>query len=331
MLTVHLFEPRHVPDAARLFADAYAQQCVDNALLPPQFCDPSAIEPRLASMAREQPGVVLLDGEQVAGYMLGYATIPEFFGRSAGVYVPVYGHCVAPMYEIGQVYPALYGRLAAEWVQRGCGTHSLTYFTGSQSQALASLLVDYGFGLQVIDAIRPLAVEERTPADGFTIRPAGEADLGAIHTLDSKLGKYLRSAPIFLHTRPVPEHDISEHFLGEGVKTFLAWDQSVAVGGIRAVLNSGPGCELFNVAGSLGVNFAFTDDAARRNGVATHLLYALLQWGAEQGMERCVVDFESANLPARGFWESQFQPICHSVVRKVDDRMTPLAKPSSYP
>jgi GNAT superfamily N-acetyltransferase len=322
MLSVNPFEASHVPDAARLFADAYAQQCTENALLPPQFCDPSAIEPRLADMANEQPGAVLLDGEQLAGYLLSYVSIPGFFGRSAGVYVPIYGHSIAPEYEIGQVYPALYARLAAEWVQRGCGTHAITYFAGdgSRSQEMAALLSGYGFGLQVIDAIRPLAVEESMTAGAFTIKAAGDEDLDAIHTLDSKLGDHLRSAPIFLHTSPVPEQELFVHFLRDGTKTFLAWNQGVAVGGMRAVLNSGPGCELFNVPGSLGVNFAYTDEATRRNGVATHLLHALLQWGAQQGMERCVVDFESANLPARGFWETHFQPICHSAVRKVDDR-----------
>ena len=33
------------------------------------------------------------------------------------------------------------------------------------------------------------------------------------------------------------------------------------------------------------------------------------------------VDFEAANQLARGFWLQHFQPICHSLLRKVDERI----------
>jgi len=89
---------------------------------------------------------------------------------------------------------------------------------------------------------------------------------------------------------------------------------------VRGGLDRGPGCDLLNVKGSLGIDFAYTDPAAREKGIATRLLDELIGWGAAQGMSRCVVDFEAANLIAKAFWLRHFRPICHSVIRRVDEQ-----------
>jgi GNAT superfamily N-acetyltransferase len=325
MLTVSPFEAQHVSPAAYLFTDAYGRLLSDNRFLPPQFGHVAEIEPMLGKISADQHGAVAYVDGQFAGYLIGYSSIPGFFGRGPGVFVPVWGHGVAVPHETDDVFSALYAEMSAQWVECGCHTHAISIFA-DDSRDLQELLFQFGFGMQVIDGIRsldPVAAHDSDSAGGSAedIRPASAEDVAAIRELDGKLGDHLRSAPIFLDTHPEPDDDLAQQFMGEGVRTYLAWRDGVAVGGIRGVLNAGPGSELFNVDGTLGVNFAYTDERARSAGVASKLLNELLQWGRTQGMVRCAVDFESANLLARRFWLGHFQPICYSVVRKVDDRM----------
>lgn len=322
-LTLQPAGAQHVEDAARLFAAGYARLHQSAAHMPAQFDDLATIAPMLRNILRDHPGVVALERSTLAGYLTGYAAIPSFHGSAPGVYVPVWGHGVADGHDAASVFSALYSEMSAEWVGRDCHVHAISYFVhgGSRDRELEQLLFGLGFGLQVIDRM-PSIASAGTPADdSLTYREACEDDLAAIQELDGNLCRHLRSAPIFLHTNSVPKDDLQHNFLRKGVKTFLACEHGTAVAGIRGVLNHGPGCELFDVPGSLGINFAYTAAESRRTGVGSRLLDELLKWGAAQGMVRCVVDYESANLLARRFWERHFRPICRSAIRKVDSRM----------
>ena len=332
MLSIRPFESRHVDGASRLFGQIYARRRSENALLPPRFTNPASIEPMLEDLLETHPGAVALEGQQIVAYLTGYSAISGFFGQGLGVYIPVWAHGIADPRQTADIYPALYAEMSATWVERRCHNHAISYFVDGSLHAngLEETLFGLSFGLQVIDGIRSLApvdapvhalVDDAPVSAGVEIRAAEEKDLAAIQEMDGKLGDHLRGAPVFLDTNPAPVAELRHNFLREGCKTFIAWQDGAAIAGIRGVLNMGPGCELFNVDGSLGVNFAYTDVSARRGGVATRLLNALLQWGVDQGMTRCVADFESANVVARRFWTRHFQPICHSAMRKVDDRM----------
>lgn len=274
----------------------------------------------LANIAAGHPGAAAYVDGQFAGYLIGFSALSGFFGRQAGVYVPVWGHAVAATDRAADVYQALYAEMSTTWIARSCHNAAITYFMDAGTQAFEESLFATGFGLQVIDGLRPMDPVAGVSPETIDIRRASEGDLTVVAELDVKLGRHLRSAPIFLHTRPVAAEDLRERFLGDGVCTLIAWQNGVAVGGIRGVLNRSDGCDLFSVEGTLAVNFGYTEPEARRTGIATALLDALLAWGREQGMVRCSVDFESANITARRFWLTQFRPVCHSAVRKIDDR-----------
>ncbi len=49
---------------------------------------------------------------------------------------------------------------------------------------------------------------------------------------------------------------------------FASMGQECGIG-IRGELNKGSGCDLFDVEGSLGIDFAFTNAAIREQGLAT--------------------------------------------------------------
>ena len=53
------------------------------------------------------------------------------------------------------------------------------------------------------------------------------------------------------------------------------------------------------------------------SGVGAALLSHALAWAKEQGYQRCSVDYEAANPPARRFWERWFEPVVFSLMRVV--------------
>ncbi|MEW6751214.1 MAG: hypothetical protein AB1505_09585 [Candidatus Latescibacterota bacterium] len=55
----------------------------------------------------------------------------------------------------------------------------------------------------------------------------------------------------------------------------------------------------------------------RGSGLGTCLLAACLAWTAARGLRGVHVDFESANPVGRAFWRRHFQPVLHSVRRRV--------------
>ena len=67
---------------------------------------------------------------------------------------------------------------------------------------------------------------------------------------------------------------------------------------------------------------AFTQEKIRGAGIATALLNHALQWARASGYERCAVSFEPMNLLGTRFWLKYFKPVCFSVVRHIDDRLT---------
>lgn len=66
---------------------------------------------------------------------------------------------------------------------------------------------------------------------------------------------------------------------------------------------------------TIAITAAYTRPAYRGRGAALALLNAGLAYYAEQGIERCSVDFESFNPEAAAFWMKVFQPVCYSVIR----------------
>jgi GNAT superfamily N-acetyltransferase len=56
--------------------------------------------------------------------------------------------------------------------------------------------------------------------------------------------------------------------------------------------------------------------------VATALLDRALTWAREAGYVRCAVDFEAMNVVAARFWLRHFRPVCHTLARHLDERIT---------
>jgi GNAT superfamily N-acetyltransferase len=321
VISVKPFEERYLSEASWMFAAKYRALQNEDDLLPTAFRDEDVIQAMLDRVIREHPGAVAIEGKRVIGYLTGFSRIPTLKGSTSGVYVPVWGHCVENPGGIDTVHAALYSQMSAEWVESQCYAQVLTYFASDRD--LEALLFGLGFGLLLIDGIRAISPLGMTRDDDINVREAGENDLAGLIKMERQLVRHLGGAPIFLKGSADRDslEKIRADFLGEGKKTFIAKKDEEVISCIRGELNKGPGCDLLDTKGSLGIDFAYTDTAIREQGLATRLLNELMLWGSKRGMTRCVVDFEAANLVAKGFWLKHFRPICYSVMRRIDERM----------
>ncbi|MCK4257930.1 MAG: GNAT family N-acetyltransferase [Halanaerobiales bacterium] len=274
----------------------------------------------LTKLIKNRSSAVALNNNTLVGYMTGFTNIPTFKGEATGVYTPEWGH--SSMTEQKEdVYYKLYRYLSKEWVSQKFYTHVITYF--ANDTLLYDLLYQLCFGMLVIDGVRSMDELNKNNLDNIIVRQAVEEDIFQLQELDEKIDQHLNDSPVFLYLNNDGESidDLREQFLGSGVITFVAEKDGKIVSGIRARMNSGPGCQILQVNETLGVNFVYTSKAMQGLGIASNLLSELLKWGSQNNMKRCTVDFESQNREAKNFWLRHFKPICYSAIRKVDDRI----------
>lgn len=182
-----------------------------------------------------------------------------------------------------------------------------------------------GYGRIVIDAARPTSelrtcLEAVPPLTGVSIRRAGPADAPALAGMDGRLAAHLVTAPVLM---PIPDE-----FLGHSVASWVEWlAQAEAVAFVAEVDGSPVGFMKaqepqldvsFTVhgAGTLAINGAWVDPGARRRGLSTRLLAAVVDDAHARGKGMVSVDCETANTHAYGFWRRWFEPVTWSLERR---------------
>lgn len=316
-------ETQHLEDAAALFAARYREQRLRMPVLPARHEDPAGVLPRLAELAAEVPGVVAIEDGRLRGYLIAMA-IPEVKGREDGAYCPIWGHAAAGD-DRAQVYWRLYQCLAERWVHTGGETpplltHAITLY--ADDGEAGDVWFRNGFGMLVVDALRSLEPlpAGQAPAD-VAIRQATPDDAGLVLPLARELAQHVRQSPIFL---VFDEPGKAEHAAWPAQPAHTLWlaeSDGEAIGYMRS---QPPAHDVANVVhdpGTISITGAYVRPAWRGRGVAQALLARVVEWARANGYERRAVDFESQNLPGSHFWLRHFQPVCHSLLRRVDERV----------
>ncbi|MFX1533041.1 MAG: GNAT family N-acetyltransferase [Promethearchaeota archaeon] len=316
MLEIKPFHNEYVEEAAKIFTMNYKILCEEYNELSPNFENKEIIKPMLRDIIKENPSVVALSKNKVVGYLTGYSKIPKLRGSTSGVYIPEWAHSSVTNEKEG-IYSSLYKFLAKKWVYNGCYTHILTFF--ANDTILKELFYRLCFGLLVIDGLRPIKRLNVKEINDITIREVTEKDLPTLQGIEEKLIAHLNDSPIFLN-RAVQENTIEE-FLDDDVKTLVVEKDKKLRSCMRGTLNKSDGCDILQTQGTLGINFAYTDPKDRGLGLATILLDELIKWGSLKDMHRCTVDCEAQNLEGTYFWMKYFNPVCYSIIRKIDDRI----------
>lgn len=300
-------EPSHVSAAAGLFIASLERVRARVPALSADLASVDAVASRLAGMR----GAAALEGDRLVGYLASWFPIAGFRGTErVGAYAPAWGH--ATMTDgASAIDRALYRVVSADWAASGCTVHAITLL--ADDDAVRSWFWS-GFGLAVVDAVRPTIPLDVPPAEGILVRPATAADAPALATLDVEHRRHYAAPPVFMPLRPADDAAAWTVFLGKpGSRAWLAEDDGGALGFIRFDRTFG-GADVVESADGIFISGAFVRPARRGQGIATAILDAALQDFAAAGVATCAVDFESFNPEAR-FWLRHFVPVCYSVMR----------------
>lgn len=311
-VTITAFRPEYTEQAVSLFLAEFARLRSRIPAVPDTMASPATVTNRLDQLFDHCPGVAAIRQERLVGY-LGWRTIDDFrrTGRRSA-YCPAWGHA-AIQRDHGQLYQLLYQAACRQWTDAGCQTHAVTLLANDRRAAQTFFF--NGFGVTVIDAIRPIDIMNRTTDHGTAVRKTTLADLDALAVLESEHRRHYPRPPILMPERDRNLERIRSGFAETIDSTWLATSGDQAIGFLRFEPNVEGASDIVASPTTAAISDAFVRPAHRTRGVATDLLNAALREYARAGFTRCSVDFESFNPEARAFWLRSFSPVCLSVIR----------------
>ncbi|HSG86402.1 MAG TPA: GNAT family N-acetyltransferase [Candidatus Limnocylindrales bacterium] len=298
----------HVQDAARLVVASFDRLRSRIDGLSSQLSDVDGVADRLAGMS----GVAAVDAGHLRGFLASWYPIAGFreTGRS-GAYSPEWAHGIDEG-EDEAVWHALYRAASTAWTAERCELHAITVLTDDPG---LSFWTWNGFGMTVVDAVRPTEPLGAPTPDGYRVRSAAAADAPALAALDLEHRRHYVEPPVLMPLRPADDAAAWARFLGEPRgSAWLAEDDEGPFGFIRFDRVFG-GADMLETADGSFISGAYVRPAQRRRGAASAILEAALRDQARAGLRTCAVDFETFNPEATAFWLRHFTPVCYSLVR----------------
>ncbi len=268
--------PTHLPAAAALFTAALRRQRVLTPALSPQLEDDTLVIQKLTWLLDAGPAFGALEAGELVGY-LGTILVPHFRNTARkGAYIPEWGHAVTPG-RTAAVYPALYRASAAQWAEENCQVHAISIL--AHDRAAIDQWFWHGFGLTVVDAVRPVQPLAATLPPSLTIRKAAPADAPVLAALDAEHCRHYTASPNFMAP---PHQSTAAEFAA-----FLARPH----------------------------NAAWLRPPYRGRRITPAMLDAALRDYGSRGFTCCAVNFESFNPEAALFWPRYFDAVCLSLTR----------------
>ncbi len=309
------FEEKYVEDAARLFAGTYRAAREHIPILPSRYEDDNVVVPLLNDSIHTIPGVVAIENGKPSGYLIG-RLLRVWRGRRS-IFVPFWGHAIAGE-KRRKILEQMYTQLSNEWIMNGCFTHLISVLANDEK--IIDTLFWLGFGMAVVDTMRDFSDVQGPIADA-EIRRASLDDLDVIVSLDHELARYLAGPPIFMAMIEKRSKEYHEKWLSK--PTHALWLASNK-GEVVSYMKICPLNEDYVITDekTAWIQGAYTKERLRGKGIGTALLKQSLDWAQSQGYERCAVDFESENVLANAFWTRYFQPVCFSLIRQIDKRIS---------
>ena len=309
MIQIKTLREEHLAEAAALFTDKLAKLRQEVPILPGRLQDPALV----ARLLGGRPGLAAFEGRRLVGY-LAWFEVPHFRGTDRlGAYIPEWGHGVLAG-EGRKLYPALYRAASSLWSEAGCQVHAITLL--ANDGAAENTWYWNGFGLAVIDAVRPLLALDPPVRTSLAIRQAHEADLEALAGLDKEHWQHYTKSPIFMAPHQPKGVDAWREFLSHPLNSvWLACEGEQPVGFMVFDQSEFDAVEMLNDESLIGISGAFIRPEYRGQKAAPALLEAALQEYAKLELQVCGVNFESFNPEAAAFWPRYFTLVCHSLMR----------------
>jgi GNAT superfamily N-acetyltransferase len=308
------FDPQFLPHAAELFVQNLAALRAAAPSLPDRLEHPDRATAKLAQLFQRCPGVMAVaDDGRMAGF-LGWFTVDGFRGaQRRAAYVPEWGHATLAERR-PDIYRALYRAAAEQWSAAGCGVHAITVL--AHDQAAQQVWFWNGFGLLVVDAVRPMQPLDAPVHTDLAVRAATLDDAARLATLDAEHCQHYVRSPIFMAPRAGDSASQFAEFLARPKNSvWLALDGAEPVGFLRFEGYDFDCAAIVQSEQTIRINGAYVRPAYRGRRAATALLDAALRYYAGRGFTCCAVDFESFNPEAAVFWPKYFEPVAFSLAR----------------
>jgi GNAT superfamily N-acetyltransferase len=312
-MEIQPFRTEHLSDAAALFTAAYRRLRLAVPALPDHMESAGAVQEKLAEWLSFGSGLAAIEGGRLEGYLI-WALVDGFRETDRkGAYCPEFGHSALESRQAG-VYQALYRAASQQWAEAGCQVHAITLL--ANEAGVEKFWYWSGFGLAVVDAIRPMQPLGLPPVVGFTLRQATAEDAGLIYRLDEEHWRHYSQAPVFMTPRRGMTVEQNLEFLARPNNSlWLAFDGETPAGFIRFDGHDYDGVFIPGSEDTIGIGGAYVRPEYRGRGLAAGLLDAALCDYAGRGFTRMAVNFESFNPEAASFWPRYFQPVCLSLMR----------------
>lgn len=317
LLEITSLKEEHLEDAAGLVSRRYSQLREQESLLPQHYAEVDNLLPLLREILNVTGvGVSAFSGDQLVGFLTGWQ-MPSFRGKRS-TYSPEWANA-ADLGDSQNIYEQMYSQLAAEWVSDKYVAHYISLFPNDVHALKAWNWM--GFGMIAVDAIRGL---DSIPVYDVNvhIRRAELQDIEQVMELHEALWQYHKETPIF-HLSERRDQNYFEDWLRDpGKVVWLALLNDEPVSFMRLGPADDDVCTIIYEEKTTSIYGAFTKEKVRGEGIATALLDHALTSARTSGYERCAVSFEPMNLIGTRFWLKYFNPVCLSVVRHIDDRLT---------
>ncbi len=309
------FREEFLSQAAGLFVANFRKQRQATPILPEALENPLRVAGMLNELFLSCPGVAAIENGQLLGFMGWY--IVEHFREAdiTGAYCPIWGHGVSgDATGATAVYRSMYRTASAYWATRGCGVHAISLLANDH-QAEKTWFWN-GFGLTVVDAIRPIQPLNVQPGDSLVVRKAASQDVEMVARLDIEHWRQYSEAPIFMATPGPDSPEAIRAFIDDPNNTIWLCEIKDELAGMMRFEGRGHGAtEIVQSETSIAISGAYTRPQFRGKGAAVAILDAALRYYGERGFERCSVDFESFNPEAANFWMKYFEPVSFSLTR----------------
>lgn len=308
------FEKQHVKEAAALALANYYEERRFVKELPPI----SAI-PDLSEFAENGLGVAAFEGEKMTGFLCCSKPFDNVFRSTnvKGVFSPMGAHA-AVSENRSKVYAIMYQAAGVKWVRSRAVSHAICLY--AHDEELQRQFFNYGFGLRCLDAIRPMEFIDCKPCTDYDFVELPKTEYHFVYPLHLALNRHYCESPFFMNRRPETQEEFMAASMQEGVRYFVAKQG----GKLCAFLKISPSGEAFVATGNSyrHITGAYCLPEHRGKGVYQNLLNFAISGLKEDGYTRLGVIFESFNPTGRGFWLKYFSDYTHSVVRRIDERIT---------
>ena len=307
------FSESYDEQVTALFVKKYQQQRIVIPLLPELMEDREVIKTMLADSFDPMTGRVAVENGRVLGYLCWFI-VDHFRATSRrGAYVPEWGHACIETNKT-RLYQMLYRAAGNLWAEAGCQVHAITLL--AQDRSAEKAWYWNGFGLTVVDAIRPMQSLEIPPLTQITIRKASTADAKALAQLDNEHREHYTQSPIFMAPRTGKDINENIEFLSQPKNSvWLAESDNQLVGFIRFDGYNFDTATILESEEGVTITGAYVRPTYRGQKVAVALLDSALRDYQSIGLKYCATNFESFNPEAVSFWMRYFEPVCFSVIR----------------